>query len=292
MITYREVGILKIMHHPNIVPLLDLVFERGNFYKPTCSNLLDETGKPKLYFVFPFMHHDLAGLIDNRDVPFTQPIVKCYLKQILEGTRFLHFNNIIHRDMKPANLLINHEGQLMITDFGLARPLDLARQGKYTPNVVTRWYRAPELCMGSVDYNTKIDIWSVGCIFGEMLLRHPILQGSSDADQIFRIFHLCGTPLSSEWPCWRRYPLLLSLELSSQTPCLRQVFNGFGEDCLNLLESFLRLNPHLRISADLALNSEYLWQDPLPATRSELPEFPSSHEYNSLTARERRKQAP
>lgn len=234
------------------------------------------------------MHHDLAGLLDNSQVAFTPAIVKCYLKQILEGVRFMHFNNIIHRDLKPANLLINNDGVLMITDFGLARPLDEQRKGDYTPNVVTRWYRAPELCLGSNDYSTKIDVWSVGCIFGELLLRRPILQGTSDVDQIFKIIDLCWTPHQSEWPGWPDLPNLKDMTVPNREPTFHVLFSGRTESCIALLKGLLQMNPQSRLSADLALDSDYMWEHPLPALTSQLPEYPSSHEYTSKTAQERR----
>lgn len=125
-----------------------------------------------MYMVTPYMDHDLSGLLDNPAVTFTQPQIKCYMLQLLQGLRYLHENHILHRDMKAANLLINNKGILQIADFGLARHYDGAvpQPGKpmgegrrdYTGLVVTRWYRPPELLLQLRQYTTAIDVWGVG----------------------------------------------------------------------------------------------------------------------------------
>ncbi len=127
-----------------------------------------------MYMVTPYMDHDLSGLLENPSVHFTEPQIKCYMLQLLEGTRYLHDNHILHRDMKAANLLINNKGILQIADFGLARHYDepVPRAGcgggearrDYTTLVVTRWYRPPELLMHLRKYTTAIDLWGVGYV--------------------------------------------------------------------------------------------------------------------------------
>jgi serine/threonine-protein kinase BUR1 len=127
-----------------------------------------------MYMVTPYMDHDLSGLLENPNVQFTEPQIKCYMLQLLEGTRYLHDNHILHRDMKAANLLINNKGILQIADFGLARHYDepVPRAGSgggearrdYTTLVVTRWYRPPELLMHLRKYTTAIDLWGVGYV--------------------------------------------------------------------------------------------------------------------------------
>jgi serine/threonine-protein kinase BUR1 len=185
-----------------------------------------------MYMVTPYMDHDLSGLLDNPSVHFTEPQIKCYLLQLLEGLKYLHENHILHRDMKAANLLINNKGILQIADFGLARHYDgeTPRAGngggegrrEYTSLVVTRWYRPPELLMHLKRYTTSIDMWGVGyvpsrwqcvcsslliaipsCVFGEMLVGKPILAGESDSHQLDIIFDLCGTPTDENMPGWK-----------------------------------------------------------------------------------------
>ena len=125
-----------------------------------------------MYMVTPYMDHDLSGLLDNPSVHFTEPQIKCYMLQLLEGLKYLHDSRILHRDMKAANLLINNKGILQIADFGLARHYEgetpkaglAGGEGRreYTSLVVTRWYRPPELLMHLKRYTTSIDMWGVG----------------------------------------------------------------------------------------------------------------------------------
>lgn len=115
-----------------------------------------------VYMVFPYMDHDLVGLLDAPGVRFSPPQIKCYIKQLLEGMAYLHKNKILHRDMKSANILMNNRGELKIADFGLARPAMEHRHGYYTGGVVTRWYRPPELLLGATRYGRSIDMWGVG----------------------------------------------------------------------------------------------------------------------------------
>jgi serine/threonine-protein kinase BUR1 len=116
--------------------------------------------------VFPYLDHDLAGLLENPQVKFTPPQIKAYIQQLLQGTRYLHHRKILHRDMKCANILIDNQGHLKLADFGLARLYTPEREDrKYTNNVVTRWYRPPELFLGEMRYSEAIDMWGVGYLF-------------------------------------------------------------------------------------------------------------------------------
>lgn len=123
------------------------------------------------------MEHDLDGLLQNPLVRFNPAQVKSYIKQILLGIEHLHKNLILHRDIKSANILINNKGYLKLADFGLARPFNF-NGGKYTNMVVTRWFRPPELLMGATEYDGAVDMWGVGCVFGEILKRRAILPGT------------------------------------------------------------------------------------------------------------------
>ncbi len=132
--------------------------------------------------VFEFVPHDLTGLIDYR-LKWSASQLKCILKQILEGLAYLHRNNYLHRDLKGSNILVSDEGVVKLADFGLAKHVDSAAQRHLTTMVVTRWYRAPELFLGDKSYTDKIDIWSVGCIFAELLTEgKPPFKGGNDED--------------------------------------------------------------------------------------------------------------
>jgi serine/threonine-protein kinase BUR1 len=149
--------------------------KRPNYFVQLTGDGTDDKRKRAImYMVTPYMDHDLSGLLENPSVQFTEPQIKCYMLQLLEGTRYLHDNHILHRDMKAANLLINNKGILQIADFGLARHYDepVPRAGggggearrDYTTLVVTRWYRPPELFMHLRKYTTAIDLWGVGYV--------------------------------------------------------------------------------------------------------------------------------
>lgn len=201
----REIKLLKMLVHENVIRLEEMAVERPK------NEPGDKTRKKAvLYMVFPYMHHDLSGLLDNPDVHLSEAHIKCYIQQLLRGLKYLHNSHILHRDMKAANLLINNRGILQIADFGLARHYDgqvpQAGQGNgeatrdYTCLVVTRWYRPPELLLQLRKYTPAIDMWGAGCVFGEMFRRKPILTGKSDLHQAELIWDLIGTPNEQNMP--------------------------------------------------------------------------------------------
>ena len=173
----REVKTLRRCHHPNIVQLIDVVV--GN-------------NRDAVFLVFEYCEHDLSALIKATKQPFKDSETKCLVYQLLSAVEYIHKNWIVHRDIKLSNLLYNSRGQLKLADFGLARQLSRPSCKSLTPVVVTLWYRAPELLLGSPTYSFSIDMWSVGCIMGELLLCRPLLPGEDDLDQLRWIFHLLG----------------------------------------------------------------------------------------------------
>ncbi|KAI9225476.1 MAG: kinase-like domain-containing protein [Piptocephalis tieghemiana] len=192
----REIKILKALNHPNIIPLLGMSAIQADRTKK------DE--KDLYYMIFPFCKYDLAGLLENPVIHLTKLDIKLLIKQIVDGVAFLHANQLIHRDIKAANILMTSEGVIKIADFGLARPYDRENpQRKYTGTVVTRWYRAPELLLGERKYDAAVDVWSVGCVFAELFKREPIFMGTSDEDQKAKIWSVCGAPNDENWPGWR-----------------------------------------------------------------------------------------
>jgi serine/threonine protein kinase len=167
----REISLLKeLSSHPNVVHLYDVIHQQN-----------------KLYLVFEFVDHDLKKCLEM--VPQRLEIlqIKSYLYQLLAGIAFCHANRVLHRDLKPQNLLIDQYGNLKLADFGLARAFGIPIRS-YTHEVVTLWYRAPEILLGAKHYSTPVDAWSIGCIFAEMVNKQPLFPGDSEIDELFRIF--------------------------------------------------------------------------------------------------------
>lgn len=136
------------------------------------------------------MEHDLSGLLNHPRVKLSRTQTQCYMRQLLCGIAFMHHNKIVHRDIKASNLLLNNQGMLKIGDFGLSRFWNEvnANAGRYTNKVVTLWYRPPELLLGTTSYDYSVDMWSIGCIFAELLTGRAILQGKTEIDQVYRSF--------------------------------------------------------------------------------------------------------
>ncbi|UKZ68914.1 uncharacterized protein TrAtP1_009932 [Trichoderma atroviride] len=214
--------------------------------------------------------------------PFLSSEVKRLLLQLASGVSYLHENYILHRDLKTSNLLLSNRGLLKIADFGMARYVGESPTPKLTQLVVTLWYRSPELLLGTRSYASPVDMWSVGCIFGELIAREPLLQGSNEVDQISKIFQLCGFPTDESWPSFRRLPNARSLRLppkqqqqSATGSVIRAKFPSLTTAGASLLNSLLALDPDKRPSAKEMLEHEYFRQDPKPKPESLFPTFPS-----------------
>lgn len=202
--------------------------------------------------VFEYMDHDLKKVLHHS----TPSQVKFYMKQLLEGLHYCHVNNVLHRDIKGANLLISGGNLLKIADFGLARPF--TRDGSFTNHVITLWYRPPELLLGATNYAEAVDIWSVGCIFAEFLLRKPLFPGRTEQEQLSKIFELCGFPNEENWPGVSKLPLYKTIHPVTPTKRrLRDIFQNFDCHAVELIDRMLILNPTQRISAQGALSAAY-----------------------------------
>ncbi|KAK1769254.1 kinase-like domain-containing protein [Phialemonium atrogriseum] len=211
--------------------------------------------------------------------PFLASEVKTLLLQLVSGVAYLHDHWILHRDLKTSNLLLNNRGQLKIADFGMARYVG-DPPPKLTQLVVTLWYRAPELLLGATTYGRAVDMWSVGCIFGELLTREPLLQGKNEVDELSRIFELCGIPTDESWPAFRRLPNARSLRLPTKNPLsagsvVRAKFPLLTTAGVALLNGLLALDPARRLGAREVLAHEYFRQDPKPKQEAMFPTFPS-----------------
>lgn len=259
----REILVLRRLNHPNIIKLEGLVISRMS---------------SSLYLVFEYMEHDLAGLAAVQTAKFTEPQVKCYMKQLLSGLEHCHNNGVLHRDIKCSNLLIDNDGILKIADFGLASFFDHERKRPMTSRVVTLWYRPPELLLGANYYGIGVDLWSAGCILAELFAGKPILRGRTEVEQLHKIFKLCGSPTEEYWKKSRFPNATLYKPQQPYKCCIRETFKDFSPTSLALIETLLAINPDERGTATSALNSDFYTTEPYACEPSSLPKFPPSKE--------------
>ncbi|KAG0227585.1 cyclin-dependent protein kinase [Mortierella sp. GBA43] len=278
----REIALCRELHHENIVGLQEVLLEDKS-----------------IHMVFEYAEHDLLQIIGSyshqplkRIPPYT---IKSFLWQLLNGVAYLHANWVMHRDLKPANILVTASGVVKVGDLGLARlfykPLQPLFNGDKV--VVTIWYRAPELLLGSRHYTKAIDIWAIGCIFAELITLRPIFKGEEakvenkktvpfQKNQLQKIFEVLGFPTKERWPTIEQQP-----EYSNLIPPRQPMPNGLrglyqewhlkSEQGYNLLAAMLEYDPLKRITAEEALNHPYFQEDPKPgmdAFAGQAVEFP------------------
>ncbi|KAL8149989.1 cyclin-dependent kinase B2-1-like [Apium graveolens] len=246
--TLREVSLLRMLStDPHVVRLMDV--KQGQ----------NKEGKTVLYLVFEYMDTDVRKFIKSfrhtgENIP--SKTVKSLMYQLCKGVAFCHGHGVLHRDLKPHNLLMDQKtSMLKIADLGLARAFTVPIK-KYTHEILTLWYRAPEVLLGATHYSTAVDMWSVGCIFAELVTTKALFSGDSELQQLLHIFRLLGTPDEEMWPGvstlknWHEYPQWKPQRLSSSVPNLE-------EDGLDLLSQMLKYEPSQRISAKKAMEHSY-----------------------------------
>jgi len=253
----REIKLLQEISHENIIGLLDVFGHKSN-----------------VSLVFEFVDTDLEVIIKDQKIVLTPANVKSYVLQTLKGLEYLHDSWILHRDLKPNNLLVNANGILKVGDFGLAKAFGSPTR-IYTHQVVTRWYRAPELLFGARHYATGVDIWAVGCILAELLLRIPFLPGDTDLNQLDKIFSVFGTPSEEIWPGVKLLPDYIQFKPYPVIP-LREIFTAAGDDLIEMAESMFQMCPLKRCTATEALKMPYFSNRPAPTVGSKLP-MPNRH---------------
>jgi len=290
----REIKVMKSVSHPNLVSLLDIY-------------AVDS----QLCLVMPYLPLDLKQVISDRSVVLSMSHVKCLMRQILSGLSALHSAWYLHRDLSPANILVDpRTGICKIADFGLTRsfgspyPGLLGRRrtfgGVMTSTVVTLWYRAPELLFGAQYYGTGVDIWAAGCLWAELLprassgaaqVRQSLFPGQSEVDQLQKIFELIGTPSEVNWRDSVNFPKFVRFTHlpPPDSPWPRELFPTVGESAPEtdtLLQAMLTLDPNNRPGADTLLQHDYFKTlNPKPCSEATLSKqvfsFVTKHQLNS-----------
>ncbi|CAO3625582.1 unnamed protein product [Cunninghamella blakesleeana] len=237
----REISLLKELKHQNIVRLYDVLHKER-----------------KLILVFEYLDSDLKKFLDSNGGDIDELTIKQMMYQLLKGIAFCHAHRVLHRDLKPQNLLINKKGELKLGDFGLARAFGIPVRS-YSRDVVTLWYRAPDVLMGSKQYSTSIDLWSAGCIFAEMASGSPLFPGSSVSDQLQCIFKVLGTPTEENWPNVSQVPeYKRDFEIFAPIP-LESILPKLDALGIDLLKKLIEYPPEKRITASDALQRKFLF---------------------------------
>ncbi|KAE8581978.1 hypothetical protein XENTR_v10019894 [Xenopus tropicalis] len=236
----REVSLLKDLKHANIVTLHDIIHTERT-----------------LTLVFEYLDKDLKQYLDDCGNLINLHNVKLFLYQLLRGLSYCHRRKVLHRDLKPQNLLINEKGELKLADFGLARAKSIPTK-TYSNEVVTLWYRPPDILLGSTEYSTQIDMWGVGCIFYEMVTGRPLFPGSTVEEQLHFIFRILGTPTEETWPGILSNEEFKSYNYPRYYPDpIQKHAARLDSDGANLLTKLLQLEGRNRISAEEAMRHLY-----------------------------------
>jgi mitogen-activated protein kinase 1/3 len=243
---YREIKLLSHFSHENVIGLLDIERPPGR------------SGFEDIYIVTDLMETDLHRVVYSRQ-DLTDEHIQYFMYQLLRGLLFMHSSNVIHRDLKPSNVLLNKNCDLKICDLGLARGFDQAKDDNLTEYVVTRWYRAPEVILNASRYTKAIDVWSVGCIFAELIGRSPLFPGEDYLDQVQRIIAVLGMPGPEDMSfigndSARRY--LRTLPRRQRVPWA-SLYPKANPVALDLLNKMLVFNPNKRYSVEECLAHPY-----------------------------------
>uniref|UniRef100_A0A224YJD8 Cyclin-dependent kinase 12 n=1 Tax=Rhipicephalus zambeziensis TaxID=60191 RepID=A0A224YJD8_9ACAR len=279
----REIKILRQLNHPSIVNLKEIVTDK--------QDALDfKKDKGAFYLVFEYMDHDLMGLLESGLVDFNEHHVASFMRQLLDGLSYCHRRNFLHRDIKCSNILMNNRGQIKLADFGLARLYSAEDKARpYTNKVITLWYRPPELLLGEERYGPAIDVWSCGCILGELFTRKPVFQANQEMAQLEAISRVCGTPCPAVWPRVIQLPHWATFRPKKQhRRRLREEFSFLPAPALDLLDQMLELDPERRITAEAALRSPWLAQ--VRPERMAPPDLPHWQDCHEMWSKRRRRQ--
>ncbi|EAL50962.1 cell division protein kinase 2 putative [Entamoeba histolytica] len=235
----REIAILRDISHPNIVKLLDVY-----------------NSEKHLYLIFEYCNTDLHKFLKNNPQDLSIDFIRHASYQMLDALAFMHSHRILHRDIKPSNVLLSGD-VVKLADFGLARSISIPIK-RYTVEVVTMWYRPPELIQKYNVYGSGIDIWGMGAVIAEMILHEPIFRGDSDIDQLHKIFDILGTPKPSDYPDLDYFTdkKVFDYFPKNRVEILTKL-KTIGGDGYNLLMKMFEYNPGKRISAREAMKDPF-----------------------------------
>ncbi|KAG0668433.1 kinase subunit of RNA polymerase II carboxy-terminal domain kinase I [Maudiozyma exigua] len=282
----REIKLLQTFDHPNVATIREIMIEQNR----------------NIYMIFEYADNDLGGLLLNKNITITDSQKKHIFKQLLQGCEYLHQNGILHRDIKGSNILIDNNGILRITDFGLARRVidneSTSLNNDYTNRVITLWYRPPELLLGTTNYNSEVDMWGCGCLLVELFISNALFQGTNELEQLISVFKIMGTPTIEIWPNlfdmpWFFMMIPLINERYEETFDMKYQTMLPSYECFKLVKGLLRYDQNTRLSATDALKSPYFTENPQPEPLILKPTngaLGGCHEYEIKLARKLQKE--
>lgn len=238
-VALREIRSLKKLNHPNIVKLREVIRQND-----------------ELYFVFEFLDKNIYQLTKDRSKFLPEVRIRNIMFQIFQGLAYMHKHGFFHRDMKPENLLVTEDGVVKLADFGLAR--EIRSRPPYTDYVSTRWYRAPEVLLRALNYNSPIDLWACGAIMAELYTFRPLFPGASEPDEIYKICSILGTPNSTTWPAGMKLATAMNFKFPRFNPTsLSTLIPNASPEAIQLMTDLMHYDPKQRPTAAQALQYPY-----------------------------------